>query len=375
MSAAVTQERADGLRLQPQASPTPGRLGRLRDLHGRMRRHARDGGLPYWRQAAEMLWLKATRDVGVHYYQTARMWHRDMPWREKLGHLGTRDYERALASANPMQYRKLSQHKLPEKALLTMLGVPTPRFLGFAHPVGGRTPDGTPLETREDFARFIAGLDEDRACFKLMEGHSGSGFVAARIVRGPAGPMLAHLGGHETLTPEEFYDRYVVTANAGRLIEAFLDQHPDLSWFNETSVNTLRILVYAPTGERARVIGAYVRIGRQGAIVDNHGAGGILAGIELGSGRVGVAYDAAHEPHTHHPDTGRAIEGRVLPYWRESKELAQRTLDAFPMMRFAGFDVAVTPTGPAVIEINNFPGTDGVACTNIRLGEHIHENA
>ena len=368
MSVAVTRSPV------PIAQAAPGRLGRVRELHARMRRRAREGGLPYWRQAVEMLWLKLTRDVGVHYYHTARMWRRDMPWHEKVGHLGTAAYERALESANPLPYRKLSQHKLPEKALLTLLGIPTPRFLGFAHPVGGRTPEGAPLETREDFARFIAGVGEERLCFKLMEGHSGSGFVAARIVHGPGGPMLTHLGGHEPLTPAEFYDRYVVTARAGRLIEAFLDQHPDLAWFNETSVNTLRLLVYARPGERAHVVGAYLRIGRQGAIVDNHGAGGILAGVDLATGRVGIAYDTAHEPHTHHPDTGRPIEGRVLPYWAESKALAERTLDAFPMMRFAGFDVAVTPTGPAVIEINNFPGTDGVACTNLQLGKVIRED-
>jgi hypothetical protein len=350
-----------------------GRWARVRHLHARMRQHAREGGLPCWRQAVEMLWLKATRDVGVHYYQTARMWRRDMPWAEKLGHLGTAAYERMLAAANPIPYRKLSQHKLAEKALLTILGVATPRCLGFAHPVGGRTPDGAPLETREDFESFIAGLSEERVCFKLMEGHSGSGFVAARIVRGPSGPVLAHLAGHETLTPAEFYDRYVATARAGRLVEAFLDQHAELSWFNETSVNTLRILVYAPPEERARVVGAYLRIGRRGSIVDNHGAGGILAGIDLRSGVVGTAYDAAHQTHTHHPDTGRAIEGRTLPYWSESMRLAERTLDAFPMMRFAGFDIAVTPTGPAVIEINNFPGTDGVACTNMQLATMVRE--
>jgi hypothetical protein len=123
------------------------------------------------------------------------------------------------------------------------------------------------------------------------------------------------------------------------------------------------------------VIGAYLRIGRQGAIVDNHGAGGILAGIDLGSGLVGTAYDAAHEPHDRHPDSGRPIAGRVIPYWRESVALVERTLDAFPMMRFAGFDIAVTPSGPAVIEVNNFPGTDGVACTNLQLGRIFEEES
>ena len=348
-------------------APAPGRLGRLRGLHARMRRHAREGGLPYWRQAAEMAYLKLTRDIGVHYYQSARMWRRDMPWSEKIGHLGTSAYIGALASANPVEYRKLSQHKLAEKAILTLLGVPTPRFLGFAHRLGGRTADGEPLATAADFARFVAAVPVDRLCFKLMEGHSGSGFVAAQIVRAAEGPALVRIGGSEQLSPEEFHGRYLVTAAAGRLIEAFVDQHPELAWFNDSSVNTLRILAYAPPHQRARVIGAYLRIGRQGSIVDNHGAGGLLAGIDRETGVVGVAYDAAHDVRERHPDTGHAIAGRTIPYWREAVDLVERTLNAFPRMRFAGFDIAITATGPVVIEINNFPGTDGVACTNLQM--------
>jgi hypothetical protein len=356
------------------ASPAPaGRLARLRELHERMLRHAREGGLPYWRQAAEMAYLKVTRDIGVHYYQTARMWRRGMPWREKVGHIGTAAYLRALRAANPLEYRKLSQHKLAEKAILTLLGVPTPRFLGVAHRLGGRSAAGDPLETAEDFAQFLRVVDAERLCFKLMEGHSGSGFVAVQVIRTAEGPVLARIGGSERFSPEEFHARYILTARAGRLIEAFLDQHPDLAWFNETSVNTLRILVYARESERARMLGAYLRIGRHGSIVDNHGAGGLLAEIDRDTGTVGVAFDARHDIHACHPDTGRAIEGRRLPYWRASIDLAERTLDAFPQMRFAGFDVAVTPAGPVVIEINNFPGTDGVACTNLQMATLLRE--
>lgn len=353
----------------------PGRWARLRQLHTLMRARARDGHLGVVRQAIEMALLKLTRDIGVQYYQMAGMWRRDMPWSEKMGHLGTRAYVQALASANPEPYRKLSQHKLPEKALLTLLGFPTPRFLGIAHPLGGRTAAGSPLESVEDFERFLASLTVDRICFKLMEGQGGAGFLPVQVVRTANGWLLAPLTGAAPETAAEFHARHIVPARNGRLIEEYLEQHPAYAWFNETSVNTLRLLVYAAPNERARTLGGYLRIGRRGALVDNHVAGGIVAGVDIASGVLGPAFDgtAARRVYPTHPDSGRDIEGRALPFWRESLALAEATLDAFPKMRFAGFDIAVTPSGPTIVEINNYPGVDGVASTNMRLAEAIRE--
>jgi hypothetical protein len=352
-----------------------GRMARWRGVLALMRQRAREGHLPVWRQLGETLFLKATRDIGVEYYQTAGMWRRDMPWAEKVGHLGERGYLRALAMANPMPYRKLSQHKLPEKALLTLLGLPTPRFLGIARKRGGRTADGAPLASAADFEAFLGRLSVDRICLKVMEGQGGSGFLAMRVVRTAGGWVLVPLGGGDSLTAAEFFARHIEPAESGRLIEEYLDQHPDLAWFNETSVNTLRILTYQPRHAPARALGAYLRIGRRGALVDNLGAGGIIAGVDLATGVLQAAYDGtpARRLLVAHPDTGRVIQGRQLPFWPESLRLTEAALDAFPKMRFAGFDIAVTPAGPVIIEINNYPGVDGVASTNLRLAELLHE--
>jgi hypothetical protein len=352
-----------------------GRLARLRALHGLMRQRARDGHAGLWRQLWEMLVLKATRDIGVEYYQMAGMWRREMPWSEKVGHLGTRAYLRALASANPMPYRKLSQHKLAEKALLTLLGIPTPRFLGFAHTRGGRTAAGAPLSTPVDFERFIAALAVDRICFKRMEGHGGAGFLPVQVIPTAGGRWLAPLAPDGSLAPADFFERHIVPAKNGRLIEEFVHQHPTYAWLNETSVNTLRILTYAAPNESARALGGYLRIGRRGALVDNHCAGGLMAEVDRETGVLGRAFDgtAARRSYDTHPDSGRQIEGTALPYWREALVLTEMALDALPQMRFAGVDVAVTSDGPVIIEVNNYPGLDGVASTNLRLGGALRE--
>jgi hypothetical protein len=356
-------------------APTLGRAARMRRLYSLMQQRARAGHASVLRQAFEMAWLKLTRDIGVEYYQMAGMWRCEMPWSEKVGHLGGRAYLRALASANPLGYRKLSQHKLPEKALLSLLGLPTPRFLGLAHSRGGRTADGAPLTSVADFEAFLSTLGVERICFKLMEGQGGKGFLAVRVLRTASGPLLASLAGGEPETAVEFYERHVASARNGRIIEEFIDQHPDYARFNETSVNTLRILSYAPSDAAARALGGYLRIGRRGAVVDNHAAGGIVAGVDLTSGVLGPAFDGtpARQVYPVHPDTGRQIEGVQLPFWHEALRLTEAALNAFPKMRFAGFDIAVTPGGPVIIEINNYPGLDGVASTNIRLADMIQE--
>jgi len=42
-------------------------------------------------------------------------------------HLSFRQYTAHVDAVNPRDYRKLSQNKISEKAILTLMGIPTPR--------------------------------------------------------------------------------------------------------------------------------------------------------------------------------------------------------------------------------------------------------
>jgi hypothetical protein len=57
---------------------------------------------------------------------------------------------------------------------------------------------------------------------------------------------------------------------------------------------------------------------------------------------------------TRHPDTGKRLCGFQLPCWEESLDLVQRAHRlAFPKFATLGWDVAITPEGPVLLETNS----------------------
>jgi hypothetical protein len=56
-----------------------------------------------------------------------------------------------------------------------------------------------------------------------------------------------------------------------------------------------------------------------------------------------------------HPTSGLTFSGYQIPHWAETKALAARAHDLFPEFGVFGWDVAVTPEGPLIIECNANP--------------------
>ena len=123
------------------------------------------------------------------------------------------------------------------------------------------------------------------------------------------------------------------------------------------------MLVYRPTKDRPVCFGAYLRMGRQGSLVDSSSLGGIYANADIETGELGEGYFSrpAVDTFDRHPDSGAKIKGRKLPFWKEAKELASRSLLAFPNLRFVGLDIAFGPDGPTIIELNVQPNSNAFA--------------
>lgn len=143
----------------------------------------------------------------------------------------------------------------------------------------------------------------------------------------------------------------------GLLLEEPIRQHRAMAEMNPTSVNTIRLNA-ARTAQGVRLIGAALRCGGAGAVVDNFHSGAVaypldLQGVICGPGRDNTSL----ADYMFHPPTGVRMPGRRIPHWEQVLSAVEQGMALVPSMGYVGWDVAVTETGVELIEGNyNWPG-------------------
>lgn len=310
------------------------------------------------RQFAEMAYLYVTRRLGPLMYYEQALWQPRLTLRQKQNYLNEAQYLARINELNPPQYQKFSQHKLVEKSILRLLGVPTAEFIGYLHHAEGSDSQLNPLTNASQLAQLLQRYTNDRICFKLSEGWGGKDFIAAQVSQTGGEITLQHLfQDAPALDASAFFNSYLAANTVeGLVIERYVEQHDVLMKLNASSLNTLRIWLLQKDAE-VRLIGAVLRIGRAGKIVDNASQGGMLAKVDIDTGKLEKAKNAQIFPtyFSHHPDSGAAIDQLQLPHWEECKKVAKECLRVFPRATFVGLDLAIGPDSPVVIELNLQP--------------------
>lgn len=182
---------------------------------------------------------------------------------------------------------------------------------------------------------------------------------------------LASSGGHgiqvfsfDDTSIESVYNTLCDLPNG--IIEGYVVQHPEMQKLSLNSVNTVRIVTIQtfddiPGVEKGKVHFVYggVRMGHGNSYVDNLHSGGMIACINIETGVVETdAVDFANRIFKQHPDTNVTIKGFQIPYFKEIKQMIEAAGKGIP--GYLGWDVAITETGPIIIELNTHPGADGL---------------
>lgn len=170
--------------------------------------------------------------------------------------------------------------------------------------------------------------------------------------------------GVEKLTAAEvedvaaLHDRLV---EEGRVLaEGAIVQHPDLSRLCPSSVNTLRVVTLLLNGE-PKLLYALLRVGSGTTNVDNISSGGMYTLIgEDGRLHYPAFCDKTSSFYDRHPVTDEPFVGFEVPCYRQAVELCCEAARVEPRLGYIGWDVAITPDGPVLVEANNLPGYDMV---------------
>lgn len=135
--------------------------------------------------------------------------------------------------------------------------------------------------------------------------------------------------------------------------------HPALGDLALSALPTVRVVTILDEAGAPEVVSATFRFASDPAAqVDNMKAGGLIASVDLETGSLGLACKGyGGGDHAVHPLTGAPIAGRTLPDWTAGKDLAVRAhAQAFVDYALIGWDIAMTPEGPLLIEGNGKPG-------------------
>lgn len=139
------------------------------------------------------------------------------------------------------------------------------------------------------------------------------------------------------------------------MIEEYVVQHPALQELSNSGLNTVRIFSQLDATGQVHWLGARLRI-TVNSPVDNMAAGNLAAPIDLDTGIVNgpaVYSDITKLEASVHPITGVDITGFAIPDWAETLELVRKAAKSLPQNRSIGWDVAITATGPELIEGNH----------------------
>ena len=316
------------------------------------RRVEAEYGVPRWRQARHLLqmWVRhGMQPIAYYRFQLFRpeRWARagdylEFRQAERLLRLLLRNM-RAEADAPAFNDKRAfedwtRQHRLPSVA--TILEVD-----------GGRIVRGDPdaLPAADIFvkpANWICGKGTSR--WRYVADGDARCYVNTQGDRRSAAELIADVTAESAAVGRPF------------LVQPCITNHRDLQPLTPGALCTVRIITAKHSDADPFPLLAVYRMATGAAPADNFDLGGIAAPIDLETGVLSAAIQKRGlYPVTsveHHPDTGARIVGVVVPEWRACLDLVVRAHRvARTPLPVIGWDVAVTPDGPMLIEANDVP--------------------
>lgn len=197
-----------------------------------------------------------------------------------------------------------------------------------------------PEVTYDEFGRF---LDENRSCIVKPD-------------RGIMGQKIHKLDIPEIKDRRTLYEE---CKRDGFLIEQVIKQHEVLEQISPGCVNSVRINAARDKKGKVRLIGACLKCGGAGASADNFHSGGIAYPLEMENGKVtGPGRNNTDiTDYIWHPASGVYMPGLQIPHWKAVKECVLQAMECMPGLGYVGWDIAVAPDGPEIIEGNcHWPG-------------------
>lgn len=277
---------------------------------------------------------------------------------ESSKHISRKKLTKVQEAVNPVSWAFLLKDKGIFYRYCMALGVPIPKLYAiFFRKTAGWPYNGSVLTTRDDWKRFFDSRLPSEFVIKPAQGAYGKGLnVFARSEKG----FIDAFG--KSYTAQQLYDFMLLHPETDSfVIQQRLKNHPELIRLSGTqSLQTVRIITFVDNNGQCRILHAHLKpiIGRHlvDTFIDGL-TGNIEATISLDDGVLKPANQITStgsgiKTISTHPETSVSFDRFQLPLWPQTCILVKETAPKFLPVRAIGWDVALTPDGPCIVEAN-----------------------
>lgn len=299
--------------------------------------------------------------LGPEFHSLFELWNKpESSWPEYIGSYELNEAHKAFSQPEDRYLTKdkiafaghCLENDLPTVPIIAAIDRSTLRGSAFSQ-------DDAPTE---EWMTAIASAPS-RLFLKQIDGGQGVGAFTAKRDRD-----LWRFGG-KTGTAEDLHAFCLknMLGKRGWIVQPEIRPHPQLAQqLSPRALSTARLVTYMD-GLEPKLLFAVLRIPVGDSETDNWSlglSGNLVAPIDLTSGALGPGRTSRskHWPIIYatkkHPDTGKDIENYILPYWEETRTLALRAQSTLPQVPTTGWDIAITETGPVILETNSGYGIE-----------------
>ena len=233
------------------------------------------------------------------------------------------------------------------QSILAGASVPVPVTLAVTDRTKRQFPGTPTLRSAADLAGFLFQRKGRPFFAKPVRGIGGHGAILISRVDG----TRVHVEGHGAMEPAAFWD---ALGPVPYLFQDILENHPVLAKL-ASHLATIRLNVFV-YDDMVTLAFAVLKLPAAGNVLDSPlRPGNIVCDVADPEGvirSIVTSTGTDRVSHALHPETGAPMLGLALPYWAELRKIAAMAALVFAPLRYQSMDIAITPTGPVVVEVN-----------------------
>lgn len=261
--------------------------------------------------------------------------------------------------ARPIDYVRFEFHKKSAKERNRYLTIY--RYFRVVKHFGAGT-EGVSGKEEEyhTFSKFIKRdwqvIDKNTASQVAEDFIKNHGSSIAKPINGEQGKGVLKINDTNC---KDFNDLLVERESTSFILEERVINCDELASINPSSLNTVRATTLIQKDGTPKILSIILRVGAPGSHVDNWGAGGIGYNFDVETGVCNMyGRDKKNRPYVYHPGSNVQMIGFKLPRFEELKRYVYELTKVFPNARYVGWDIAITPKGFDLIEMNCPAGHD-----------------